>query len=115
MIPGKYNIICPQGTTFNQQLIYSLNNVPINLTGFSARMQIREKHTTPHTQLNLTSSNGGLTLGEEDGTIIINVSATQTAAIHAKEYVYDLELVSSSNLVTRIIEGKFIVTPEVTR
>jgi hypothetical protein len=115
MIPGKYNIICPQGTTFNQQLIYSLNNVPINLTGFSARMQIREKHTTLHTQLNLTSSNGGLTLGEEDGTIIINVSATQTTAIHAKEYVYDLELVSSSNLVTRIIEGKFIVTPEVTR
>ena len=115
MIPGKYNIICPQGTTFSQQLIYSLNNVPMNLTGFSARMQIREKHTTPHYQLSLTSSNGGLVLGGEAGTIIINVSSTQTTAIHAKEYVYDLELVSSSNLVTRIIEGKFIVTPEVTR
>jgi len=115
MIPGKYNIVCPQGTTFSQQLIYSLNNTPINLIGYSARMQIREKHTTAHAQLNLTSSNGGLILGGDQGTIIINVSASQTTAIHAKEYVYDLELVSSSNLVTRIIEGKFIVTPEVTR
>jgi hypothetical protein len=32
----------------------------------------------------------------------------------AKDYVYDLELVSGGN-VYRIIEGKFTVTPEVTR
>lgn len=115
MIPGKYNIICPQGSTFSQQLTYSINTIPIDLTGYTARMQVREKYTSTKKDLTLTTENGGLTLGGAAGTININVNATTTAALHAKEYVYDLELVSSSNIVIRLIEGKFIVTPEVTR
>lgn len=115
MVPGKYNIVCPQGSTLSQELTYSINDVNVNLTGYSARMQVREKHTSTNTVINLTNSNGGITLGGIAGTITINVSATQTSAITAKEYIYDLEIVSSSNVVSRIIEGKFIVTPEVTR
>jgi hypothetical protein len=115
MIPGKYNIICPQGSTFSQQLTYSIDATPINLTGYTARMQVREKHTSTKKDLTLTTENGGITLGGAAGTIHLDISATTTAALHAKEYVYDLELVSSSNLVMRLIEGKFIVTPEVTR
>ena len=115
MIPGKYNIVCPQGSTLSQELTYSINDVNVNLTGYSARMQVREKYTSTSTVLNLTNSNGGIVLGGASGTITINVTATQTSNITAKEYIYDLELVSSSNIVSRIIEGKFIVTPEVTK
>lgn len=115
MVPGKYNIVCPQGSTLSQELTYSINDVNVNLTGYSARMQVREKYTSTSTVLNLTNSNGGIVLGGASGTITINVTATQTSNITAKEYIYDLELVSSSNVVNRIIEGKFIVTPEVTK
>lgn len=115
MVPGKYNIVCPQGSTLDQQLTYSINDVDVNLTGYSARMQVREKHTSTTAVLNLTNSNGGIVLGGVDGTINIVVTAGQSSELTAKEYVYDLELVSSGSVVTRLIEGKFIVTPEVTK
>lgn len=113
MIPGKYNMMCPQGSTFNQVLTYSVDDVLVNLTGYSARMQVKEKHSSTVKQLDLTTSNGGIVLGGALGTITINASSTQTSAISAKEYVYDLELLYGSTVI-RIIEGKFIVTPEVT-
>jgi hypothetical protein len=114
MIPGKYNMVCPQGSTFNKQLTYSINDVPVNLTGYTARMQVREKHTSTTAQLALNTENGGVILGGSLGTITININASSTSALVAKDYVYDLEIVSAGT-VTRIIEGKFIVTPEVTR
>lgn len=114
MIPGKYNIVCPQGSTFNQQLTWTIDNDPVDLTGYTARMQVREKHISKVYNLNLTTENGGITLGDEEGTISITVDATDTSEIIAKEYVYDLELDSGGEVI-RLIEGKFIVTPEVTR
>lgn len=115
MIPGKYNMVCPQGSTFNQELTYSINSINVNLTGYTARMQVREKHTSSSTVLSLTTENGGITLGGSAGTISINASSSTTSELKPKEYVYDIELVSTSLIVTRLIEGKFIVSPEVTR
>ena len=115
MIPGKYNMVCPQGSTFNQELTYSINAVNVNLSGYTARMQIREKHTSTSPLLTLTTENGGIALGGSAGTVSINISASTTTGFSPKEYVYDFELISSGGTVTRLIEGKFIVTPEVTR
>ena len=63
MIPGKYNMVCPQGSTFNKQLTYSINDVAVNLTGYTSRMQVREKHTSTTSQLALNTENGGIVLG----------------------------------------------------
>ncbi len=114
MTPGKYNFICPQGATFSQELTWKIDDDPVDLTTYSARMQIREKHSSTSTIANLTTGDGDITLGGAAGTILIEINASETASFVAKEYVYDLELVSSS-VVTRLLEGKFIVTPEVTR
>ena len=114
MIPGKYNMICPQGSTFSQQLTYSIDGIPVNLTGYTARMQVREKYTSKTSVIDLTTENGGITLGGSAGTIDLYISSGVTELTVSKDYVYDLELVSVG-VVTRLIEGKFIVTPEVTR
>lgn len=114
MIPGKYNMVCPQGSTFMQQLTYSINDVPVDLTTYTARMQVREKYTSKTSIIDLNTENGGITLGGASGTIDIYISSSVTELIVAKDYVYDLELISSS-IVTRLIEGKFSITPEVTR
>lgn len=114
MTPGKYNFICPQGATFSKQLTWNIDDIPVDLTSYTARMQVREKHTSTSKILDLTTENGGISLGDSDGTIDINVSATSTQSIVPKTYVYDIELISSGT-VTRLIEGQFIVTPEVTR
>lgn len=115
MTPGKYNIICPQGSTLSQELTYSINAVNVNLTGYTARMQVREKHTSTAIVFSATTENSGIALGGSAGTITITASAATTAAFTAKDYVYDLEIVSNTGIVTRLIEGKFIVTPEVTK
>lgn len=115
MRPGKYNFICPQGATFSKQLSYLIDSVPVNLTGYTARMQVREKPSSPSTVLNLTTENGGIELGGLAGSILIDISASTTTSIIPKSYVYDLELQSAGGFVIRLIEGTFNVTPEVTR
>jgi hypothetical protein len=87
---------------------------PINLTNYTARMQARPSYESPTTVLNLANGTG-ITLGGTAGTINLLVAATTTATIGAAQYVYDLEIASASNEVTRVIEGTLQVTPEVTR
>ena len=114
MTPGKYNMICPQGATFTKRLTWTIDDVAVNLTGYTARMKAKDKYNSTCTPvIDITTSNGGIILGGATGTIDLLVSASDTALIYAKDYVYDLELDSGSQ-VYRIIEGKFIVTPEVT-
>jgi hypothetical protein len=114
MKPGKYNFVCPQGTTFAEQLTWSIDDSPVDLDTYTARMQVREKYTSSQKILDLTTENGGIILGGSEGTIDIAINSEETAGLFAKTYVYDLELISSST-VTRLLEGNFIVTPEVTR
>lgn len=115
MTPGKYNFICPQGSTFSKQLTWKIDNDLVNLESYTARMQVREKHSSRVAIVDINTENGGITLGGEEGTISLYISDEQTENIIAKDYVYDLEIVEPSGNVYRIIEGKFLVTPEVTR
>jgi hypothetical protein len=114
MIPGKYNFICPQGATFSKQLTWTIEDVPVDLDTYTARMQVREKYSSKTPIININTENGGIVLGGEEGTIQLYVDHEVTENIVPKNYVYDIEVVSSSE-VTRILEGKFIVTPEVTK
>lgn len=113
MTPGKVNFMCPQGSTFSRTLTYKVDDTPVNLTGYGARLQIREYHYSDDFIASLTESSG-ITLGGSAGTITVLLNATATQDFVPGDYVYDLELVAGGT-VTRLIEGKFSVTPEVTR
>jgi hypothetical protein len=113
--PGQYPITIPQGASFSQQFTWrDENNNPVNLTGYTARLMARESYDSPSAFISLTTSSG-ITLGGALGTITLSMSATQTAGLPATRGVYDLELVSSSGNVSRLLEGSLMVTPEVTR
>jgi hypothetical protein len=109
---GPTRFICKQGSTFSRTLTWSIDGLPVNLTGYTAAMQVKTSYGSPTSVVSLTTGSG-LTLGGTAGTIAIEISAVATAAIPAGEYVYDLELTSGAT-VTRLIEGPFTVTPEVT-
>lgn len=115
MTPGRVNFICPQGSTFNRRVTYKIDETPVNLTGYSSRLQVREAHYSTNTITDLTSSNGGITLGGSAGTIDILIGASATALFDAGTFVYDLEIESVGGIIDRLIEGNFVVTPEVTR
>lgn len=112
---GIYNIVCDQGATFNRIFTWQdSSGIPINLTNYTARMQVRDTVSSVSTLLSLTTENGGISLGGAAGTVTIIASATQTAAIAAGCYVYDIELVFDA-VVTRLVQGQFTVDAEVTR
>lgn len=115
MTPGRFNFTCPQGTTFDTTLTWKIDNTPVNVSGYAARLQVRETHTSEDYIVNLTDLNGGISLGGSAGTINLLISATDTSNFIIGDHVYDLELISGSNAVTRLLEGRFNVTPEVTR
>lgn len=92
-----------------------LYHPPVNLTGYTARLQVRETLEAAGTILSLTTENGGISLGGAAGTIDLLVSAADTAALDFETAVYDLELVSAGGVVTRIMRGDVVLADEVTR
>lgn len=112
--PAIYNVTMYQGATFDLSLTWNVNSSPVNLTGYTSRMQVRSSFDSDTAILNLTSGSG-ITLGGTTGTILINATAATTAGVATGQYVYDLELVSGGSAVTRLIQGTFIVDPEVTK
>jgi hypothetical protein len=113
--PGLLNLTFSQGATWKLAMTYTdSDGAPINLTNYTARMQARASYDSGTAILSLTNG-AGITLGGTAGTIGLLVAATATAAIGAAQYVYDLEIVSASSEVTRVVQGTLLVTPEVTR
>jgi hypothetical protein len=115
MNPGLVNLVCPQGATFQKVLTYKIGRSPVNITGWTARMQVRENYESDSILLDITTANNGITLGGVTGTVTLNASSATTSGFRAGVYVYDLELISANGTVIRLIEGRFTVTPEVTR
>lgn len=114
MVPGTYNITALQGATFGLTFTISTDGTPWNLSTYSARMQVRHSVNASTTVLDLSSANGNITLNSS-GQVSITVSATVMANISSNRYVYDIELESVGGEVSRVLQGKFIVSAEVTR
>ena len=113
---NNFDITINQGATFELTITWKDSaGTAINLTGYSARMQVRETYSSTTSVVSLTNGSG-ITLGGSAGTIAIVISATTTAALTAPfSGVYDLELVSAGGVVTRLLQGAATVSPEVTR
>ena len=109
---AKYNLVCDQATTFTFQFVIQDDSTPWNLTGYSATMTVKPFSNSTTTTLLATTANSKITLGGVTGRVTVNFSATDTNLTPSR-YVYDLILTSGAT-VTRILEGKFIVTPGVT-
>ena len=90
-------------------------NKPIDLTGFTARMQIRAKIDSTDTILELTTENSGIVLNNTLKSITINIPASTTAGLIFNSAVYSLEMVSSGGQVTPFIGGTLTLVKEVTR
>ncbi len=90
------------------------SSVAKNTSGYTARMQVRPTYGSSTMTLSLTSANGGISVSD-NGMFQIHATAAQTAAISSGKYVYDVEAVSSSGVVTKLARGTVQVVPEVTR
>jgi hypothetical protein len=117
MAASTYDIDLEQGSTYSTVFTYTdSDGDAVNISGFTARMQVRSVYSVAGPAISLTTSGGGgIVLGGAAGTVTVTVSDAVSAKIIPKNYVYDIELVSSGGVVTKLIRGKIKVLPEVTR
>lgn len=97
--------------TSGGELLY---HPPVDLTGYTARMYIRENIEDVIPVHIMTTEDGGITLGGANGTITLSISATATAAFTFDTAMYDLELINGT-VVTAVISGKVLLEKEITR
>lgn len=116
---GRYDLYIDQGSTFTRTFVYKdSDGVPQDLTGFTARMMIRKTHNaTGDPIFDSDPFPGNLSIPTPtDGSIILSMADEDTTLLPAPfEGVWDLEIEDGSGVVTRIIEGKVITSPNVTR
>ena len=139
MAAGTYDFTdessCEQGATFTKAFDFFNDEAatdPQDLTGLDFRMQVRTSVNATDVLAEFVSSgltpegsataNGTITLGDDDlgnnnNRITLSMDADQTALIDGGVFRYDIESVSgdATPVVVRLLQGKFRVSPNVTR
>tara|TARA_R100001460_G_scaffold35467_1_gene68202 strand:- start:2252 stop:2611 length:360 start_codon:yes stop_codon:yes gene_type:complete len=105
------NLFIDQGSNFTSTVtVEDSNDNAVNITGFTCRGQVRKSYSAS-TATNFTTTITDATGGK----FTIALSRSQTGALKAGRYVYDVEVISSAGVVTRVVEGQVTVTPRVTQ
>lgn len=104
------DILIDRGCSFSSTIdVSDKNGLPFNLTGYVAKGQIRKSYnSTTATELAAVINT------PLSGKVTISLTATQTLAMKAGRYVFDVIIRNSSNHVIRISEGQVEVTPSST-
>lgn len=115
MAAPHVDITIEQGATYRQQFVYKDDaGDPIDLTGWSAAMMIRQQIEDEDPLISLTDSDG-ITLGGVAGTIDVVISAEETSELPIGDLVSQIELTTVGGDVIRLIDIKFNCTREVVR
>ena len=105
------NIFIDQGADFTTTVtVTDSNGDAVSLVGYSAAAQIRKSYSSS-TSTAFTTSISNASGGE----ITITLSDSQTAALEAGRYLYDVLITASGGDKTRVVEGQVTVNPSVTR
>lgn len=119
-LPGRYDIILQQAATYDLPISYKDSaGTPIDMSGYTARLQVRELPSFPllvefTTEL---TANGFIFLSgsaeeREDGAngnLRLFMTAANSANIAPLVARYQLNLTDSEGFVTPLIEGRFEV------
>jgi len=111
MAAGYQELFLEQGTDFTTSItLDDVNGDPYNLTGYTAKSQMRKSYysTSPTAQFTITINT------PTTGVLNMSLPSANTANIAAGRYVYDVAIKDSANTVTRVLEGIVNVLPRVT-
>ena len=118
MQPAHIDLEIYKGSTFVKSIQWKTGTpaVAVNLTGCTARMQIRKAVNDTTVLDTLTTENSRLEIHEAlNGKFKIIIPAGTSSAYTFTSAVYDLEIIFTDNTVVRVIEGCLSAVPEVTR
>lgn len=113
MTPATRNFAIHQGSTDALALVWKRDGVAVDLTGYSARMQLRYSASDAAPVTEFSTVNGKIVLTAL-GQITVHLDAATTAALAAATYVYDLDVTTGADTRT-LIAGTITIGREVTR
>jgi hypothetical protein len=112
MSAAYQELFLEQGTTFTTNItLDDIDGLPFDLTGVTAKSQIRKSYYSANTTAQFVVTINTPT----DGTILLSLNSNTTANIAAGRYVYDVAIKDTANTVTRVLEGIVNVIPQVTK
>lgn len=105
-----------QGARFQRTLTYKDDNGnAIDLTGYSVRMDIRERKDKTSPIIHDVDAAGQITITDATGgEITIDIPDSDTAGFSFGVGWYDVEIVDGSGNVTRLVQGRINLDREVT-
>ena len=103
------NIFIDQGTDFSITVdVTDTDGTALEMTGYTAAGQIRKTYSSSTASGTFTTA-----IAAASGQVTLSLTDTETSAIPAGRYVYDLTITSASSITTRVVEGQINVTPMV--
>ena len=112
MSAATYNFNLDQGADFVLEMIMKEDGAVKDLSGYSARAQMRKTKDSTEVTATFTCS----VVDPSAGKIRMSMTNATTGAITAGVYFYDLEIFTASDVfVLRLIQGQATVTREITR
>jgi hypothetical protein len=103
------NISIDQGTDYTLSLtVEDDDGETLSLAGYTANAQIR-KHYMSANSIDFIAEI------QDNTAILLTLTPTQTVNVEPGRYVYDVEIRSPANTVTRVVEGICTIRAEVTR
>ena len=105
------NLTVDQGTDFTMSVdVTDTDGDALNLTGFTVAGQVRRSYFST-TAVNFTCAVSNAT----SGIITVSLSGTQSDAMKAGRYVYDVEITNAGGTKTRVLVGQLEIMPAVTK
>jgi hypothetical protein len=112
---GQKNFEVDQNATFSFVVEYKDNNeTAIDLTGASAKMQVRDVKGGTKLAVTLTSPSGGIVINGPLGKLTVTLTPTQTNKLFYPKSVYDIMVVDSNGNKIKLLEGFMTLNRSVT-
>jgi hypothetical protein len=121
MSAGVLDITIEQGATFSLNATLTEDGIiPVDLTGYSGRGSVKKKATDTVVLATFTVT---VLPPQTEGVVHIEIPADMTASIVTTgasykdrlQAVYDIELFNNADDVIRFLNGKALISPEVTK
>jgi len=105
------NLFVDAGSDYSNIItVSSTNGQPLNLSGYTVASQMRKSYSSS-TVYAFTAS----VYDAANGRVRLQLSASNSSAIPAGRWLYDVEITSAAGSKTRVVEGIVTITPQITQ
>lgn len=115
-IAANLDVVHRRGDTFIREFTFTNDDNPFDLTGWDARLQVRESAAKPVVlQADMEGDEPFISItGVGDNVLRVEIPAS-SIEIPAKVYLWDLELTSPTGVKTTYLAGSFTIIQDITQ